>query len=309
MEHSTFKQICEDTISQNALADLLRTLANSPFRFTGLFRIARPRTKISGFLTHRQEIQLGGAIEQVYEVLLEERGFQQLEIELTDGNGNTLQADQIARSPEGHIILIEQKLRDDHDSTKRRVQIQNFREKAASLRQQHPQDLILGFFHFEEVEPQKNKRYYEREIRRIEAEIENMKMHLTYDGEIFRTLEIPEAWDELLGHLERWRQTREGNGLRDFDEDPERSLAEITDALERGSTRGLTPGMLRKVFENEALDEILRDIFQRQAVPRMLLGVCQEREAQGNRRYDGLPSVIERAITRLEAPQTPPEEH
>lgn len=27
MEHSTFKQICEDTISQNALADLPRTLA------------------------------------------------------------------------------------------------------------------------------------------------------------------------------------------------------------------------------------------------------------------------------------------
>lgn len=309
MEHSIFRQICEATISQNALADLLRTLANSPFRFTGLFRIARPRTKISGFLTHRQEIQLGGAIEQVYEVLLEERGFQQLDIELTDRNGNALKADQVARSPEGHIILIEQKLRDDHDSTKRQVQIQNFREKAASLRQQHPQDRILGFFHFEEVDPQKNKMYYEREIRRTEAEMENMEMHLTYGGELFRTLEIPEAWDELVDHLRRWKQTREGNGLMDFDEDPERSLAEITDALKRGSTKGLTPGMLRKVFENEALDEILQDIFRQQEIPRMLLEVCREREAQGERGYDGLPSVIERAITRLAAPQPPPEEH
>jgi len=309
MQRSNFEKICEETISQEALVDLLRALAKSPFRFVGPFRIAKPRAKVSGFLTQRQEIQLGSAIEQVYEVLLEERGFEQLAVELTDSNGNALRADQVARSPEGHIILIEQKLRDDHDSTKREGQIQNFRKKVASLRQQHPRDRILGFFHFEEEEPKKNKNYYKTNLSQIENEMKNTKMHLTYDGELFRTLEIPDAWDELMDHLKRWKQTREGNGLRDFDEAPEQSLAKITNALERGSNNGLTPGMLRKVFENEALDEILRDIFQQQAVPRMLLSVCQEREAQRNRGYDGLPSVIERAITRLEAPQPPPEEH
>jgi len=309
MQYSKFEQICEETISQEALVDLLRALAKSPFRFVGPFRIARPRTKVSGYLTQRQEIQLGSAIEQVYEVLLEERGFHQLDIELTDGNGRALKADQVARSPAGHIILIEQKLRDDHDSTKRKGQIQNFREKLEALRRQHHQDRILGFFHFEEVAPQKNKSYYGAEIRQIEEEIENTEMHLTYDGELFQRLEIPEAWDELMGHLKRGKNTREGNGLRDFDEDPERSLAEITDALERGSKKGLTPKMLLKIFKNEALDEILRDIFQQHAVPRMLLRVCRERETQKRRGYDGLPSAIERAITRLEAPQPPPNEH
>jgi len=309
MEYSHFKQIFDETISQEALADLLRALAKSSFRFTGLFRLAEPRTKVSSFLTQRQEIQLGTAVEKVYKVLLEERGFAPLDIELQDMRGKTLKADQVVRSPEGPIIFIEQKLRDDHDSTKRIGQIQNFRKKVASLRKQHPQNRILGFFHFEEVEPQKNKKYYKTELGQIEAETENTEMHPTYGGELFQLLEIPEAWDELIRHLKRWKQTREGNGLGNFDEDPERSLANITNALERGGAKGLTPKMLRRVFENEALDEILRDIFQRQAVPRMLLGICQEREKQRMRGYDGLPSAIENAIERLEAPQPPPEEH
>ena len=56
--------------------------------------------------------------------------------------------------------MIEQKIRDDHDSTKKRGQFVNFVKKIKYLKQEYPTNKISASMWFVDNSLMKNKRYY-----------------------------------------------------------------------------------------------------------------------------------------------------
>jgi hypothetical protein len=70
--------------------------------------------------------------------------------------------DQLFKNPKNGIIyLIEQKVRDDHDSTKKRGQFNNFEVKYYEVSRQYSSNKIIPIMWFIDPSLVKNRRYYE----------------------------------------------------------------------------------------------------------------------------------------------------
>jgi hypothetical protein len=97
---------------------LLTNVANYPERFIGLFRPTKPRAKILQNLLQSHEIRFGDAVEELLKEMLNDMGFNILPGRLSNSQGETLSLDQYF-SDEKTTNFVEQKVRDDHDSTKK----------------------------------------------------------------------------------------------------------------------------------------------------------------------------------------------
>lgn len=100
--------------------DLLITVIKNPNRYTGNFRLSNAKTKLIQNVTQSREIKFGDFMEEIITEYIEKMGYINLSKNIgTDAEGNPLSADQVFKK-ESTIYLIEQKIRDDHDSTKKR---------------------------------------------------------------------------------------------------------------------------------------------------------------------------------------------
>ena len=94
-------------------------MINNPKRYTGIFRISNARTKLIQNVTQSREIKFGDFMEEIITEYISKMGYENLDKSIgNDENGNALSADQIFKEND-KIYLIEQKIRDDHDSTKK----------------------------------------------------------------------------------------------------------------------------------------------------------------------------------------------
>lgn len=91
------------------------------------------------------------------------------------------------------IYFIEHKIRDDHDSTKKRGQIENFEKKLTAVREIYKNKEVSGIMYFIDPSLRKNKKYYKEKLISLS---ENYKVdtQLFYGGDIFKYLEIPDVW-------------------------------------------------------------------------------------------------------------------
>ena len=104
--------------------ELLITVIKNPKRYTGIFRVSNAKTKLIQNVTQSREIKFGDFMEDIITWYISERGYENLDKNIS----SELQADQLFRK-DNVIYLIEQKIRDDHDSTKKRGQYDNFSKK------------------------------------------------------------------------------------------------------------------------------------------------------------------------------------
>lgn len=114
--------------------ELLKTVIDNPSRYCGLFRLSNAKTKLIQNVTQSKEIKFGDFMEDIATEYIELLGYTLHEKNLgADENGDKLNADQVF-SNEQSIFLVEQKIRDDHDSTKKRGQYSNFKKKVDLIR-------------------------------------------------------------------------------------------------------------------------------------------------------------------------------
>lgn len=104
---------------------MLEKIAEYPSRYIGLFRPTKPKAKILQNLLQSHEIRFGDPFEKAIEEYLKLKGCEILPKKFTTANNDTLNIDQCFRYKQ-KVYFIEQKVRDDHDLTKKRGQIQNF---------------------------------------------------------------------------------------------------------------------------------------------------------------------------------------
>ena len=147
MEYKEFEAIFNKSIFEKSKPDLIRKIATYPERYAGLFRPTKPKAKIIQNLLQSHEIRFGDAFEIVIKEYLRQSGFTILDDRFSDDGDNILELDQIF-SNDDCIFFVEQKIRDDHDSSKKRGQIDNFEKKITAILERYKESNVEGFFYF-----------------------------------------------------------------------------------------------------------------------------------------------------------------
>jgi len=252
MDYKKFCYILNKHIFEGEKRELLKKIANRPERFIGLFRPSKPGTKILQHLLQSHEIRFGDALEELIEEILKDLGFSILQKKITTANGEELSLDQHFTDGKNYYF-IEQKIRDDHDSTKKRGQIANFEAKLEELFKKYKNNLI-GIMYFIDPDFVKNKNFYISELNRLK-EYYKVPLYLFYGKELFEFFNSPKYWENLLNWLTQWKKSLPEIPEINFDIESEESFEEIKDLEIR---------YWRKLLENEKLwDEgIIKAIFK-----------------------------------------------
>lgn len=284
MNYEKFCKILNKHIFEDEKKELLRRIAEHPERFIGLFRPTKPGAKILQHLLQSHEIRMGDALEEIIEEILKSLGYRILSKNIVNKRGKKLSLDQYFT--DGKVIyFIEQKVRDDHDSSKKRGQVFNFETKLEILYEKHGSNLV-GIMYFIDPDFSKNKDYYLEELKGLEK-FYGVKLNLFYGKELFEYLGHPKIWDDLLSWLKRWKDSLPELPEINFDVKPKESFEEI---------KNLEIGTWRKILENEMLWEggIINAIFREGTTLRSLLEYFKKQNAKP---YNQLASLL---IKRLE---------
>lgn len=224
--------------------ELLETVIKNPNRYTGIFRLSNAKTKLVQNVTQSREIKFGDFMEDVVTDYIAEMGYKNLDKSIgNDENGDALSADQVFMS-ENDVYLIEQKIRDDHDSTKKRGQYANFKKKYTLLKRRYPNYNVSATMWFIDDSLVKNKRYYMEEAN---AERLDVDINIYYGGELFFDLFYrKDVWKEITEYLMRNKQERSDELLviPDFD-----TSEEMYRALRRLKT--YQSGLYRKLISDD----------------------------------------------------------
>tara|TARA_Y100000389_G_scaffold148502_1_gene147629 strand:- start:843 stop:1739 length:897 start_codon:yes stop_codon:yes gene_type:complete len=216
----------DSKIFENSRSNLITKLANYPERYTGIFRSTQPNDKLIQNVSQSHEINFGDAMEFLIEDVFCLYQYTSLDRKYTLSNGDTLSYDQLF-SLDNKIIFIEQKVRDDHDSTKKRGQVENFVKKIRHLIDLgYPKENITSYIYFIDEAFKKNKKYYSDELDQLSSEGFDCK--LVYGEELFIEENIQHAWsDEIIAFLNLWREDLPGTPELNFDIDPEFTFNEL----------------------------------------------------------------------------------
>lgn len=183
---------------------LLENIIRNPSRYCGLFRLSNAKTKLMQNVTQSKEIKFGDLIEELTTEYLIRLGFTTYDKYLgKDENDDEFYVDQYFSNNET-IFMVEMKIRDDHDSTKKRGQYTNFIKKVNLVIKKHPNKFVEASMWFVDDGLKKNRNYYRTEM---DAEsFENCNLNLFYGEEFFNSLENGEqAWNEFIEILTEYR--------------------------------------------------------------------------------------------------------
>jgi len=261
MDFKQFKSILNKEIFEESKAKLIENIAKSPSRYIGLFRPTKPKAKILQNLLQSHEIRFGDAFEIMIEEYLKIFNFTILEKKFSTEDDDELNIDQCFKK-DGKIYFVEQKVRDDHDSTKKRGQIQNFEKKLNEMINKHGEKNLIGIFYFIDPDLKKNKNYYDAELKRM-SKAYGVTLQLFYGEELFTFLGHSEIWQEILKYLKEWKKEIPELPETNFDLNAESSFEEIKD---------LNPVWFRNIFENdEIFNDIVLTIFPQKKTLKLLL--------------------------------------
>ena len=270
MQYTKFKNIFNETIFEESKAVLIEKIAKYPNRYIGLFRPTKPKAKILQNLLQSHEIRFGDAFEEIIEEYLKEFGHEILNKRFINDDKDELNLDQCFKD-KNTIYFIEQKIRDDHDSTKKRGQIGNFEKKLNEMVNKYGEKNLVGIFYFIDPDLQKNKNYYKTELEKMARDY-GVKLYLFYGVELFDFLQQGKTWSEILKYLEQWKKEIPDFPETNFDIDAESSFEEI---------KSLSPALYRKLFQDNVIfNEIILTIFPEKKTLRLLLDYFKEKSSE-----------------------------
>ena len=270
MQYTKFKNIFNETIFEESKAVLIEKIAKYPSRYIGLFRPTKPKAKILQNLLQSHEIRFGDAFEEIIEEYLKEFGYEILNKRFVNSDDDELNLDQCFKDKNA-VYFIEQKIRDDHDSTKKRGQISNFEKKLNEMVDKYGEKNLVGIFYFIDPDLQKNKNYYKTELEKIARDY-GVKIYLSYGVELFDFLQQGKIWSEILKYLEQWKKEIPDFPETNFDINAENSFEEI---------KNLSPALYRKLFQDDNIfNEIILTIFPEKKTLRLLLDYFKKKSSE-----------------------------
>ncbi|MBA7469237.1 hypothetical protein ES707_04503 [subsurface metagenome] len=201
MEYSDFRDILNKTLLGGERVQLFERMAKNPERFVGLFRPSISRQKLLQNILQNREIRFGDVMERVFDKWLAEYGYEMLDPQIT----SELRCDLYFLAPDKHAYLVEMKMRDDHDSTKRRGQWNNFELKVKILHREYGSELT-AIFYFVDPALSKNRNFYSANCEELRRDLQLDTILLWYGSQLFEHLTKAEDWDLLLDFLYEWKR-------------------------------------------------------------------------------------------------------
>ena len=202
IEYETFLEKLNDKIKsgEDFYVELLKNIIKNPNRYCGIFRLTNIKTKLLQNVTQSHEIKFGDFMEEILTEYIGLLGYENLPKVIGKGpDGNDLNADQFFKK-ENNLYLVEQKVRDDHDSTKKRGQYENFYNKVKCIRQKYPKYHVIAVMWFIDDTLKKNRKFYYNKMK--ETYFDDCKLKLCYGGEFFDYLDAGDlVWDEIVKYL------------------------------------------------------------------------------------------------------------
>ena len=250
LDYEIIKNQFNKKIFENSKTDLLEKLSKYPSRYVGIFRPTKPYTKIIQNITQSHEIKFGDAFEVLIRQSFEYYNYESIIRNHRLDNNESVSFDQLF-SYNGRTIFIEQKIRDDHDSTKKRGQIQNFEKKLDFLISKNYSN-ICSYFYFIDPSLTKNKNYYLSEIEKLKS-FYSTEIHLVYGHELFEKEKFDGFWEEeIIYFLEKWKEDLPDLPEINFDIDSQQTFEEI---------KSLSPQVFRCLLDNEDVVNIIFPII------------------------------------------------
>lgn len=226
ISYDDFQNKLNEKLSNNIALyyELLIKIINNPYRFIGNFRVTNPKTKLIQYVTQSREILFGNFMEDIISQYLTLMGFTQINKYVGQSSENKpLMADQLC-GDDNTIYFIEQKMRDDHDSAKKRGQFNNFKEKIEALTKSYPNKIIISVMWFIDDGLKKNKKYYNEEISKLSYQ----HVYLKYGKELFVDIfNRVDVWDEIINHLEKSSSQRSEEVLQIPDMDTSSEFLDV----------------------------------------------------------------------------------
>lgn len=261
LEYEYFKQCLNAKLFDDSYSDLIRKIAENSERYVGLFRPTKPKTKLIQNITQSHEIRFGDALEFIFERYFDAVGFdlREKKIHLND---KELNIDQLF-SKDNILYMIEQKVRDDHDSTKKVGQFTNFENKYYALTLNYPDFEIIPIMWFIDNSLIKNKQFYLQEMNKLQNDYQ-CKSYLFYGKELFDVLKDfnETIWQEFLKYLEKWKMGLPDMPEINFDKNANVVFEEIKD---------ISPTIYRKLLTNkDVINQIFPIIFPEKRVLKLL---------------------------------------
>lgn len=286
LDYKNFKNAFDQIIFEKSKADILQKISVQPARYIGLFRPTKPIAKLLQNLLQSHEIRFGNAFEAIIEMYFQIQQYVILPKNYIDMNGNNLSIDHCL-SKNDKLIFIEQKVRDDHDSTKKRGQIENFEKKLFTIISQYPKQKITGIFYFIDPELFKNAKFYSNELNKIGKDYK-VELHLFYGKQLFDYFDLPEIWDEILKYLELWKKELPDLPEINFDKNAEETYEEI---------KNLKPIVYRKLLKDDVIfKEIILTLFPEGKTLQLLKLDFENREQEI---YKTLAKVIDKKLDKI----------
>ena len=145
LNYEEIRDIFNKKIFENYKQELIKKIANYPERYIGTFRPTKPKIKLIQNITQSHEIKFGNAFEILIKKIFENFEYKSLENKIFQDK-NYKDIDQLFQK-DNKLIFIEQKIRDDHDSSKKQGQIENFKEKINLLLEKYKENKIRAYFY------------------------------------------------------------------------------------------------------------------------------------------------------------------
>lgn len=204
MNKNTYDNILnKHTIEQDK--DRIKKLINSN-RIHGVFRPIRDDEEdilMLNSLYKSRTIRFGGALEEIIREILVEIGYIPLNRKIKLSNGRAIEIDGLFEKCD-KIIILEIKLRDDHDTNKRRGDINDFFHKIDIIKDLYDKH-VIAIKYFIDPDFTKNRLYYLSKID--EYKTTDVDTYLLYGKELFEHLKILNVWDDINSWQVEWKNS------------------------------------------------------------------------------------------------------
>lgn len=250
-----FNQFLFKDIDTNYIYERLITMINSPYRYCGIFRANNPKNKLIQNITQSREIKFGEFLEEIITDYIKELNYS-LEEKLFYSEGRTkLKADQLFYLDENTLCHIEQKIRDDHDSTAKQGISEKFLKKHNKLKEteKYKGKKIISILWFIDDSASKNKISYQETLKKEK----DKNLFLYYGKELFEEVFSKiEVWTELCNHLEKNKKERSDKifNVPNFDDD-----VIVTDAI--NILKNNNPILYKKLISEDPIYKELRNEY------------------------------------------------
>ena len=201
----------------------IMALVEKPEKIIGFLRFQSPKQKLVQFLTQSLEIKTGDMLEEFFTDLLSTK-FTAQDKYITY-LGKNYKCDQLFLQKNGEVLFIEQKIRDDHDTTKKTGQVDNFETKILGLASKYKVH-INAYEWFIDDNFKKHEVYYQQCIDDFNSKNASIcTSYLKYGGPIINDLCGVETWDNFVQAYEETKVDYVSDipsiiNNYDFDNDP-----------------------------------------------------------------------------------------